>query len=292
MQINKMISSYNYNVGYPNRIKFIVIHYVGALGGAKENCQYYAAENRNASAHYFVGHSGEVWQSVEDKNIAWHVGANNYVHPNCRNANSIAVEMCVKKKNKTSLAATDKDWYFEKVTVEATIELVKSLMKQYNVSLQNVVRHYDVTGKICPNPYVYNSMGCVWEEFKGELAIGEENKLLNKKGDFSEMNKEQIQKIIGDMYYTILGRSADIKGLEYHTRKVLEGVSFIDVYQSFVNSEEGIQFYVTNILYRKLLKREPDKNGFNYFIKSLKSGNHTRETAYAEVIDSVEYKKV
>ena len=40
-KINRMISNYNYNPGNISRIKYIVIHYVGALGGAKENCAYY-----------------------------------------------------------------------------------------------------------------------------------------------------------------------------------------------------------------------------------------------------------
>ena len=65
-KINRLISGYNHNQGSISRIKYIVIHYVGALGGAKENCQYYAGGNRNASAHYFVGFDGEIWQSVEE----------------------------------------------------------------------------------------------------------------------------------------------------------------------------------------------------------------------------------
>jgi N-acetyl-anhydromuramyl-L-alanine amidase AmpD len=59
-KINRLISGYNHNQGSISRIKYIVIHYVGALGGAKENCQYYAGGNRNASAHYFVGFDGEI----------------------------------------------------------------------------------------------------------------------------------------------------------------------------------------------------------------------------------------
>lgn len=40
-KINRMISKYNYTPGNSSRIKYIVIHYVGALDGAKENCIYY-----------------------------------------------------------------------------------------------------------------------------------------------------------------------------------------------------------------------------------------------------------
>lgn len=165
-KINKMISSYNYNTGSVSRIKYIVIHYVGALGGAKANCQYYAEGNRNASAHYFVGFDGEIWQSVEDANIAWHCGASVYKHPDCRNANSVGIELCVRKKNKASMGAEDKDWYFEDATVEAAAELTRYLMGKYGVPAENVIRHYDVTGKICPNPYVYNTTTHTWDEFK------------------------------------------------------------------------------------------------------------------------------
>lgn len=168
--INKLISKFNHNKGDVSRIKYIVIHYVGALGGAKANCQYYAGGNRNASAHYFVGFDGEIWQSVEDANIAWHCGASSYKHGECRNANSIGIEMCVRKKNTANLGATDKDWYFEDATVEAAAELTRYLMDKYGVSASHVIRHYDVTGKICPNPYVYNTTGHTWDEFKRKIS--------------------------------------------------------------------------------------------------------------------------
>lgn len=168
MIINKLISNYNFNASTENRIKYIVIHYVGALGDAKANATYYASGNKNASAHYFVGHAGDIWQSVEDRNIAWHCGASIYKHSECRNTNSIAVEMCVKKKNTSTLNATDKDWYFENTTVDSTIELVKDLMSKYNIDINHVVRHYDVTGKVCPNPYVYNENA--WNNFRASIS--------------------------------------------------------------------------------------------------------------------------
>lgn len=169
-KINRLISGYNHNPGSISRIKYIVIHYVGALGGAKENCQYYAGGNRNASAHYFVGFDGEIWQSVEDANIAWHCGASSYKHGECRNANSIGIELCVRKRNTASMGATDKDWYFEDATVEAAAELTRYLMDKYNVPASHVIRHYDVTGKICPNPYVYNTTAHTWDEFKKKIS--------------------------------------------------------------------------------------------------------------------------
>ena len=56
-------------------ISYIVIHYVGALGGAQENVNYYATGNRDASADFFVGHNGEIYQAVDYYNAySWHCG--------------------------------------------------------------------------------------------------------------------------------------------------------------------------------------------------------------------------
>ena len=170
--VKKKLTPYNYQTGNVSRIKYIAIHYVGALGGAEQNCNYYAGAYRAASAHYFVGFNGEIWQCVEDKNIAWHVGSSNgYVHPYCRNSNALGIEMCVRNSS-GNLSAYSKDWYFEDATVEATIQLTKELMAKYNVPIENVIRHYDVTGKICPNPYVYNNTKHTWDAFKKALTSG------------------------------------------------------------------------------------------------------------------------
>lgn len=170
MKCNKLLTPYNFtNANNTKRIKYIVIHYVGALGGAKANCEYYASQYVGASAHYYVGFDGEIWQSVEDGDIAWHCGAYTYIHPECRNSNSIGIELCVRKKSSASMNATDTDWYFEDATVKSAIELTKYLMKKYGVKEDCVIRHYDVTGKICPNPYVYNNTKHTWSEFKALL---------------------------------------------------------------------------------------------------------------------------
>ena len=169
MQINKLLTPYNLNrLGDTSRIKYIVIHYVGATGGAEANCRYYASKYIGASAHYYVGFNGEIWQSVEDGDIAWHCGAKTYRHPECRNSNSIGIEMCV--RNKGSQTAESRDWYFEEATVQAAAMLTRELMKKYGVPADHVIRHYDVTGKICPNPYVYNHTAHTWEAFKAALT--------------------------------------------------------------------------------------------------------------------------
>lgn len=170
MEINKLLTTVNYNKGNGKPNKYIVIHYVGATGGAEANCKYFQKENRGASAHYFVGHKGEIWQCVEDKDIAWHCGAKQYKHPYCRNSNSIGIEMCCRKNSNGS-------WYFEDATVNSAIGLVRELMAKYNIPAANVIRHYDVSGKICPEPYVNNT--AAWNAFKSKLTQPVANNLDN-----------------------------------------------------------------------------------------------------------------
>ncbi len=74
--------------------------------------------------------------------------------------------MCVRKRDTSHLNASDKDWYFEDATVKAAAQLVKMLMEKYGVEADHVIRHHDVTGKICPNPFVYNTGSHTWTEFK------------------------------------------------------------------------------------------------------------------------------
>ena len=162
MEINKLLTKTNYRKGNGKQNKYLVLHYVGATGTAEDNCRYFQSNYRGASAHYFVGHKGEIWQCVEDKDVAWHCGATRYKHPYCRNTNSIGIELCCRKN------LSNNTWYFEEETVKAATELVKDLMKKYNIPAANVIRHYDVTGKVCPEPFVRDS--AAWSTFKAGLT--------------------------------------------------------------------------------------------------------------------------
>ena len=163
MNIYRNISLYNYSTVANKQNKYIVIHYVGAVSTAKANAEYFSKNKLQSSAHYFVDETS-IWQSVEDYNVAWHCGAKTYTHPECRNQNSIGIEMCVKKDSKGK-------WYFEDATVKNTIELVTSLMEKHNIPIDRVIRHYDVTGKNCPAPYVENPNE--WDKFKSKLTVQE-----------------------------------------------------------------------------------------------------------------------
>ena len=137
IKINKKISKYNHYDMDNRKIKYIVIHWVGAASSAKNNADYFYSADRRASAHYFVDDK-EIWQSVLDKNAAWAVGggpldqASPYAKygkkyfNKCTNSNSISIEMCCKKNSQGKLYITDE-------TIELTAELVQMLQKKYSI---------------------------------------------------------------------------------------------------------------------------------------------------------------
>ena len=154
------------------KVKYIVIHYTGAEGTAADNVKYFNAGNRSVSAHYFVDRSGEIREYCDPARwYAWHCGGSleSSHHPyygKCTNSNSIGVEICTHHNGKS--------WEFTEEAVDAAGRLASYLMGQYGVPADNVIRHYDVTGKSCPRVPGWGAVGgdAEWEKFK--KAIGAE----------------------------------------------------------------------------------------------------------------------
>lgn len=146
-------------------IKYIVIHYTGNDGDkAVNNAKYFQTSGRGASAHYFVD-DNEIYQSVPDNYVAWSVGGSKYnngggkLYGVAKNANTLNIEMCDTNKDGKSNVS-------EK-TLQNVIALVKQKMQQYNIPISHVIRHYDVTGKLCPAYYVNES---AWTGFKARIT--------------------------------------------------------------------------------------------------------------------------
>lgn len=152
----------NFKKGRTSPILYIVIHYTANNGDtAKNNADYFANnQNLSASAHYFVDEITE-WQSVSDNDTAYHCGAKTYRHKVCRNSNSIGIELCSRRNSQGN-------YYFKEETVKRAAELTKVLMKKYNIPIENVIRHFDVTGKICPAPMVNDEN--LWKKFLSMLS--------------------------------------------------------------------------------------------------------------------------
>jgi N-acetylmuramoyl-L-alanine amidase len=135
----------------------IVIHYVGnANTSALANRNYFESlKNKHiyASAQYIVGLVGEIVHCIPDDEVAYHAGNLTM------NKNSIGIEVC---------HPTD-EGYFNEATINALGELVRELVNKYGIKEENIIRHYDVTGKACPKYYVDNNR---WAELKKKLLNG------------------------------------------------------------------------------------------------------------------------
>jgi len=150
------------------KIKYLVIHYTGNDGDkAANNAAYYQSNVVEASAHYFVDDT-TVFRSVPDLKVAWAVGGKKYascdrtgggsMHGIITNTNSISVELCDTVRDGTYRAS--------EATLANAVAICVELMAKYDIPLENVYRHFDVTGKLCPS-YMVDAEK--WAEFKASL---------------------------------------------------------------------------------------------------------------------------
>ena len=148
-----------------SKIKYLVIHYTANDGDTDEaNAKYFKTPNRKASAHFFVD-DNSITQTVPITNVAWHCGGSKYKNSNggkyyeiVTNTNSIGIEICDCEKNGT--------YNMTVATRRNVIKLVRALMHDFKIPIENVVRHYDVTGKLCPAYFVDD---VAWAMFKREI---------------------------------------------------------------------------------------------------------------------------
>lgn len=209
MRINfKQAHAGNYAAGRSGPVEYIVIHYTSNQGDtAKNNADYFAREKVGASAHYFCDEN-EIWQSVKDMDTAWHCGAKTYRHPECRNANSIGVEICM----------NDKTGAVRQGSIATAAELVCYHMQRYGVPVDRVIRHYDVTGKYCPGPMVDDP--ALWAAFKQSLTQTEDDSVRYKYyDDMPDWAKPTVSKLVKKGY--LKGEGGGVLNLTEDTLKVL-----------------------------------------------------------------------
>ena len=131
-------------------IKDIVIHYVGNPGTtAQNNRDFFDKDETEVSSHFVVGLKGEIIQCLP----LWERSAAS----NDRNKDTISIEVC----------HPDGTGKFNDATYTSVVKLTAWLLKETGLSGDNVIRHYDVTGKLCPIYYVNNPDK--WEAFKKDV---------------------------------------------------------------------------------------------------------------------------
>ncbi len=145
-----------------NVIKKIVVHWVGNAGATAINNRNYfeglkvGTNKVYASSHYIIGLDGEVIQCVPENEVAYHAGnANDY---------SIGIENC----------HPDWDGKFNDATYKSLVALCADLCYRYKLTPEkDMLRHYDVTGKMCPLYYIKNATA--WTKLKSDVtnALGQ-----------------------------------------------------------------------------------------------------------------------
>ena len=136
------------------QVNGVVVHYVGNPGTtAEQNRSYFAGLAQTgetyASSHFLIGLEGEIIQCVPLDEIAYCTSQ--------RNVDTISIECC----------HPDAEGQFTQATYDSLLRLVHWLQEEYRLSSDQVIRHYDATGKECPLYYVEHPEA--WSQFLGDL---------------------------------------------------------------------------------------------------------------------------
>ena len=136
-------------------VKSVFVHYTANAGTtAAQNRSYFEglaqSEETSASAHFIIGYDGEILQCLPLDEIGYAVKGRNY--------DSVSIECCY----------LDDSGQFTDATYRSLIELVAWLLGQYDLTEDDILRHYDEGGKNCPKYYVENDVS--WQQFKKDVA--------------------------------------------------------------------------------------------------------------------------
>lgn len=232
MTIDGMLEAHcsNYRRGRTGKVRYIVLHYTANNGDtAMGNCVYFSSAGKGASAHYFCDENS-IMQSVREEDTAWHCGSRRaYRHEECRNGNSIGIEMC-------SRIGAGGEYYLMPETVRRAAALTRDLMSRYGIDAAHVLRHHDVTGKICPAPWVHDErqwqsfLNCITTETEDNMTRDERyaeflefenraNPLYRNTEDVPEYWREDVEALVtsgaikGDGHMTVGKRRSELAAI-------------------------------------------------------------------------------
>lgn len=137
-----------------DEIQYVVIHYTANPGStAQANRDYFEnlknTGSTHVSSHFVVGLDGEIIQCVPTAELAY--ASNNY------NSISVSIECC----------HPDETGKYTDATYESVVQLTAWLCSRFGLPVDNVIRHYDITGKDCPRYFVQDAEA--WESFKQDV---------------------------------------------------------------------------------------------------------------------------
>ena len=147
-------------------IKYLAIHFTAGSSSKEGRAMTTKRtfETRDASADFCVDDRDIVQFNPDIKNYyCWAVGDKRQITGGASlngialNKNTISIEICSSCKSGFSVAnANHEGWYFTEAALNNAVKLAKILMKTYNIPIERVVRHYDITGKLCPGLLGWN----------------------------------------------------------------------------------------------------------------------------------------
>ena len=179
----KITKNYSPNFNLPKRtkkkIKFIIINYTGRKKESlaiKRLCD----EKSSVSAHYFIRKNGEIINLVPDLYEAWHAGKSSWKKLISLNKNSIGIE----------IQNQGHEYKYEKFSlkqINALKKLLKVLIKFYEINLNNVLGHSDISperkkdpGEKFPWKNLAKAKLAKWHNFKEKKIKQNRLKKLNK----------------------------------------------------------------------------------------------------------------
>ena len=170
----------------PNReIKYLAIHFTAGssskAGSAKSVKHVF--EQRKASADFCVDDRDMVQFNPDLHNYyCWAVGDKKAIGSNggqlygiATNRNTISIEICSTCIPATSTAVSHSNhdgWSFTDAAINNAVKLSKILMKKFNIDKDHVVRHYDISGKLCPGILGWNNAEEVYDKNTGKRISG------------------------------------------------------------------------------------------------------------------------
>lgn len=173
-----------------NRVAKIAVHYVGnPKSSAKNNRDYFEnlknTRERYVSAHFIIGLEGEIIQCIPLDEWSYCT--------NQANGYSISIECC----------HPDSTGKFNSMTEDSLTELCAYLCRKFGLTADDIIRHYDVTGKRCPLWYVDHPEDFAAFRKRVEALIS---------GDAETVGRE--------MYYVQVGAFASKENAEKYLEKV------------------------------------------------------------------------
>lgn len=154
------VNSYSRPGEKSGQINGIVIHYTANPGAtARQNRDYFEglkdSHETRASSHFIVGLEGEIIQCVPTWEVAY--ASNN------RNSDTVSIECC----------HPDESGKFNEETYRSMVQLTSWLCQKFGLTQDDVIRHYDITEKICPKYFVDHPEA--WEQFKEDVKTALQN---------------------------------------------------------------------------------------------------------------------